>query len=85
MAGLGEGECEALRRAMRTGEPLGSREFSHFLPLTAKAYQLDIPSITSAQFMDLTVLHELAHSFGQDHTEAGAGAFDVKIWSNCLE
>jgi RHS repeat-associated protein len=52
--------------------------------LDAAAFQLGINSITSAQFMDLIVLHEMAHSFGEDHP-TDPTAYNKDIWMNCFK
>jgi hypothetical protein len=53
--------------------------------LNAEAFQLGISSMTAAQFMDLIVLHELAHSFGQNHPSGNSASYDQNIWNNCLK
>ena len=53
--------------------------------LTAEAFQLGISSMNAGQFMDLTVLHELAHGFKRRHPDDDSAAFDQNIWSHCLK
>lgn len=42
-------------------------------------------SITVQQFLDLTVLHELAHSFGYTGREGHESTLDPEIWKNCFK
>ncbi len=53
--------------------------------LNAEAFELSISSMTPNQYMDFIVLHELAHSFGQDHPKGSAGAYNRNIWSHCFK
>jgi hypothetical protein len=54
--------------------------------LDAKAFQVGATDgMTAEQFMDLTLLHELAHSFGVDHPAGDSSAEDTKIWNDCLK
>ena len=53
--------------------------------LAAKAFQLNITTISASQFMDLTLLHELAHSFGLDHPATDSTDFDENIWMHCFK
>lgn len=47
--------------------------------LRSAASQVGARAVTAEQFMDLTVLHELAHTFGMQHGQSVAGV-DVRIW-----
>jgi hypothetical protein len=42
-------------------------------------------SMTAAQFVDENLLHELSHTFGQDHPRDNSTAFDRNIWSHCFK
>jgi hypothetical protein len=54
--------------------------------LDAQAFQVGATSgMTADQFMDLTILHELAHSFGVNHPSGDSSAEDTNIWINCLK
>jgi hypothetical protein len=53
--------------------------------LAATAVNVGAASVTAAQFMDLTILHELAHSYGVDHPRTDASAFDSAIWRDCFK
>jgi predicted Zn-dependent protease with MMP-like domain len=45
--------------------------------------------MTPAQFMEFTILHELAHSFGLDHNDVTAGTttdfYNQAIWASCFQ
>lgn len=53
--------------------------------LAATAFKVGVASVTAEQLMDLTILHELAHSFGSRHPETDATAFDHAIWKDCFK
>lgn len=54
--------------------------------LAAQAKQLEIDSMTADQFLDLSLLHELRHSFGGDHgRNLSTEDFDKQIWEKCLK
>jgi hypothetical protein len=41
--------------------------------------------MTAQQMLDLTFLHELAHSFGVGHDGAvGTGQMNTAIWDSCF-
>lgn len=53
--------------------------------LAAQAKQLEIDSMTADQFLDLSLLHELRHSFGGDHgRNLSTEDCDKQIWEKCL-
>jgi hypothetical protein len=51
--------------------------------LDAQATALDISSMTAQEFMDFTLLHELAHRFGQHNIDSDP-AVEKRIWRDCL-
>lgn len=51
--------------------------------LDYQAAALGEPSITAGDFMDITILHELAHSFGEVHPDVLK--FERNIWTKCLK
>jgi uncharacterized protein RhaS with RHS repeats len=53
--------------------------------LAGEAYELNVPSVSASQFMDLTLLHELAHSFGVNHPGDNSEAEDSNIWKSCFQ
>jgi RHS repeat-associated protein len=55
--------------------------------LDAEAFRVGAASITANQFVDLMMLHELAHSFGQNHgdDDASVTRFQRNIWSSCFQ
>ena len=54
--------------------------------LAAKvAESLSIDSITANQFMDLAILHEISHSFGNYHPEDDSRQFNRDIWADCFK
>jgi len=53
--------------------------------LAATAFKVGAASVTAAQFMDLTILHELEHSFGGGHPETDADAYDRGVWRDCFK
>ena len=53
--------------------------------LDAQAAALGVGNVSPAQFMGLTILHELAHAFGLDHPKTGpATRFNRHIWKECF-
>jgi RHS repeat-associated protein len=52
--------------------------------LDAMAFNVGAASMTATQFMDFTLLHELAHSLGGQHPPNDATDFNKNIWSNCF-
>jgi RHS repeat-associated protein len=50
---------------------------------------IGIATMGAAQYLDLIILHEIAHSFGGDHpgTNAvnGQAGYDISIWGNCFK
>jgi hypothetical protein len=89
---LGLGRQVTLNNAVNWADPnatLGYRNgtLSRLQLLDWQAAALGVSSITSDQFMELAVLHEIKHSFGDDHTDSSAsiGEFDKEIWNNCLK
>jgi len=52
---------------------------------TGNAIQLEVPSMSAQQFMDLTVLHELAHAYKVNHPNSDHTAFEKNIWENCFK
>jgi RHS repeat-associated protein len=55
--------------------------------LDAKAYSLGISSMTAEQFMDITIAHELSHSFGTKHQNDPDSItnLDKNIWEKCFK
>jgi hypothetical protein len=54
--------------------------------LDATAYEVGAASGMSIDdFMDLTLLHEIAHSFGVEHPADNSQAADTKIWNDCVK
>ena len=53
--------------------------------LSAKMLQVGATSMSAEQPMDLTLLRELAHSFGVDHPAGDSDAEDTTIWKNCFK
>jgi hypothetical protein len=53
------------------------------------AFELGVPSLSPSQFLDLTLLHEIAHSFGVSHrgTEVGntVAFYNTAIWQACFK
>ena len=52
--------------------------------LAGQMFMLGIQQLTPNQFMDLTILHEIAHSFGRDHGNDHA-EYDRNIWKTCFD
>lgn len=50
--------------------------------LDVEANLLCISSITSLQFMDFMILHELAHYNGV--TDPDAPSFEKRLWTDCI-
>jgi hypothetical protein len=49
------------------------------------AEQVGAATMTAQQMLDLTFLHELAHSFGVGHDGAvGTGQMNTAIWDSCF-
>lgn len=53
--------------------------------VSAEAFRVGAASMTPDQFVELTMLHELAHSFGKKHSPTDADAFNTDIWKNCFK
>jgi RHS repeat-associated protein len=51
---------------------------------TGNALQLGVASVSAQQFMDLTILHELAHAFKVNHPNGDHTAFEKRIWEHCF-
>jgi hypothetical protein len=55
----------------------------------AEAGRVGTASMSASQFMDLTILHELAHSFGLDHPGTNdandVAGFNKGIWELCFK
>lgn len=49
--------------------------------LAGNAAKLGIRSVTPEQYMDLTILHELGHSFGMNSQDRD----ERPIWTNCFK
>jgi RHS repeat-associated protein len=57
--------------------------FSYDL-LAGMGARIGFSGISSDQLMDLVLLHELAHTFGETHPEDPT-AYDRNIWTNCFK
>ena len=73
--------------------PLQAAEPAFMAPLAAKARLYDLADGMSArvgsrmsnnQLVDLVLLHELAHSYGNTHPSGDADLYDSRIWNNCF-
>lgn len=70
---LGLGRRITLNSAVTWSDPsatMGINQNGTWVPynlLSATAYKIAADSVTGTQLMDLTILHELAHSYGLDH------------------
>jgi RHS repeat-associated protein len=55
--------------------------------LEATAVQLGVQSVSRGSLMQLTILHELRHSFGEDHGNAASsvGEFNREIYDKCIK
>ena len=57
------------------------------LPLTTNGYSSGAPTVGAADFMDITILHELAHlegNFNPDKSVNGVSN-EVRLWNDCIK